>query len=291
MMKKTFALLAVLMILSCNRNSPVKEARIITVSIAPFEYFVKEIAGDDFSVNIMVPPGANPHIYEPYPDQIARLRKSVAYISNGYLGFEMTWLDRFYEMNKSMIRLSLGEGINPIEPEHEHESGHEEGADPHYWVSPKCAASMAVSVRDLVSRLNPQEKEKYVSRCSALLTSISELDKKAGELFSGFTGTPFMIYHPNLAYLARDYGLEEVAVEFEGKEPPPSRLKYLIDLARTKKINTIFVQREYDSKNAKAIADEIGAEVVVIDPLSVDWMKSTTEIVEGLHKSFTGGRE
>lgn len=279
------------MILSCNRNSPVKEARIITVSIAPFEYFVKEIAGDDFSVNIMVPPGANPHIYEPYPDQIARLRKSVAYISNGYLGFEMTWLDRFYEMNKSMIRLSLGEGINPIEPEHEHESGHEEGADPHYWVSPKCAASMAVSVRDLVSRLNPQEKEKYVSKCSALLTSISELDKKAGKLFSGFTGTPFMIYHPNLAYLARDYGLEEVPVEFEGKEPPPSRLKYLIDLARTKKINTIFVQREYDSKNAKAIADEIGAEVVVIDPLSVDWMKSTTEIVEGLHKSFTGGRE
>ncbi len=91
-----------------------------------------------------------------------------------------------------------------------------------------------------------------------------------------------MIYHPNLAYLARDYGLEEVAVEFEGKEPPPSRLKYLIDLARTKKINTIFVQREYDSKNAKAIADEIGAEVVVIDPLSVDWLKATTEIIEGI---------
>ncbi len=82
-----------------------------------------------------------------------------------------------------------------------------------------------------------------------------------------------MIYHPNLAYLARDYDLEEVPVEFEGKEPPPSRLKDLIDLARTKKINTIFVQREYDSRNAKAIADEIGAEVVVIDPLSDDWME------------------
>jgi zinc transport system substrate-binding protein len=290
MMKKTFALVAILMILSCNRNSTVKEAKIITVSIAPFEYFVKEIAGDDFSVNIMVPPGANPHIYEPYPDQIARLRKSVAYISNGYLGFEVTWLDRFYEMNKSMVRQSLGNSINPIESKHEHEAGHSEGADPHYWVSPKCAASIALSVKDLVCKLNPSETKKYESNCSALLTRISELDKKAEAFFAEFEGTPFMIYHPNLAYLARDYGLEEVAVEFEGKEPPPSRLKYLIDLARTKKINTIFVQREYDSKNAKAIADEIGAEIVVIDPLSVDWLKATTEIIEGLHKSFTKNR-
>ncbi len=158
MMKKMFALLAILMMLSCNRNSPVKESAIITVSIAPFEYFVKEIAGDDFIVNIMVPPGANPHIYEPYPDQIARLRKSVAYISNGYLGFEMTWLDRFYEMNKSMIRHSLGDRIDAIESEHEHEAGHAEGADPHYWVSPKCAASIALSVRDLVCKLNPSAK-------------------------------------------------------------------------------------------------------------------------------------
>jgi zinc transport system substrate-binding protein len=291
MMKKTFALLAILIILSCNRNSPLKESKIITVSIAPYEYFVKEIAGDDFSVNIMVPPGANPHIYEPYPDQITRLRKSIAYISNGYLGFEVTWLDRFYEMNKSMVRLSLGKSINPINSKHEHEVGHSESADPHYWVSPKCAASMALSVRELVCKLNPSETERYESNCSTLLTRISELDKKAEEFFAEFKGTPFMIYHPNLAYLARDYGLEEVAVEFEGKEPPPSRLKYLIDLARTKKINTIFVQREYDSKNAKAIADEIGAQIVVIDPLSVNWLKATTEIIEGLHKSFTENRK
>ena len=291
MMKITFALLAMLMFLSCNRSTPVKEAGIITVSIAPFEYFVNEIAGDDFSVNIMVPTGANPHIYEPYPDQITRLKKSVAYISNGYLGFEMTWLDRFYEINKSMVRHSLADGIDPIESGHEHEAGHAEGADPHYWVSPKCAAIMAVSVRDLVIRLNPSGREKYESNTSALLEKIYELDKKAQILFDGFAGTPFMIYHPNLAYLARDYGLEEVPVEFEGKEPPPSRLKFLIDLARAKKINTIFVQREYDRKNAKAIADEIGAEVVVIDPLSPDWFKATTDMIEKLHISYSANRK
>jgi zinc transport system substrate-binding protein len=100
-----------------------------------------------------------------------------------------------------------------------------------------------------------------------------------------------MIYHPNLAYLARDYGLREVPVEFEGKEPPPSRLKELIDLALAKNIRSIFVQREYDSRNAKAIAREIGAGVVVIDPLSGNWMEATTDIIEALHNSFIASRK
>jgi zinc transport system substrate-binding protein len=286
-MKKVFAIIAVLIAISCNRNRPDSGAKIITVSIAPFEYFVKEIAGDDFSVNVMVPAGANPHIYEPYPEQITKLRKSVAYISNGYLGFEITWLERFYEMNEAMTRLSLGDAIEPIESEHEHEGEHTEGADPHYWVSPRCAASMALSVKELICTLNPSSSEKYESNYSLLVSKIGEIDKKASALFTPYKGEAFMIYHPNLAYLARDYGLEEVSVEFEGKEPPPSRLKELIDFSRTKNIHTIFVQREYDVRNAKAIAGEIDAKVVVIDPLSGDWMKSTTDIIEALHKSFT----
>ena len=81
-------------------------------------------------VNIMVPAGADPHVYEPFPDQITNLRKSSAYISNGYMGFEMNWLDRFYETNPSMKRLSLGEGIEPITSAHHHDGDHTEGADP-----------------------------------------------------------------------------------------------------------------------------------------------------------------
>jgi zinc transport system substrate-binding protein len=281
-MKKLIIVLLVPIIFSCHRNAPADGARIITVSIAPYGYFIKEIAGNDFDVNVMVPAGANPHIYEPFPEQITRLRKSVAYISNGYLGFERTWLDRFYEINKLMIRKSLADGIDPIASEHEHEGEHAEGADPHYWVSPKCAAIMAMSVRDLLCKLNPSQTNRYTANYDILREKIEGLDKKAEMLFSGSQGTSFMIYHPNLAYLARDYNLVEVPVEFEGKEPPPSRLKYLIDLARTEKINTIFVQREYDSKNAKAIAREIGAEVIVIDPLSENWLEATTEIIENL---------
>jgi zinc transport system substrate-binding protein len=286
-MRRIFFLLILISIISCREHSTDNEGRIITVSIAPFKYFVEEIAGGDFKINVMVPAGADPHTYEPFPEQIRRLRKSVGYISNGYMGFEMNWLDRFYQTNRNMKRLSLGDKIDLLDSSHHQEGNHREGADPHYWVSPKCAMIMALSVKDFIIALNPSDSQKYNTNYQTLMAKIRDLDDYAQKLFSGCQNRSFMIYHPNLAYMARDYGLKEIPVEFEGKEPPPSRMKELIDLARKDKLTTIFVQREYDSKNAKAIADETGTELKIIDPLSEDWLKATKDIINALTTSLT----
>jgi len=285
-MRRIFCFLIVVFVISCGQQRSDTGEKIITVSISPFKYFVEEIAHNDFKINVMVPSGADPHTYEPVPDQINQLRKSVAYISNGYLGFEMTWLGRFYETNRTMKRLSLGDKIDPIVSGHHHEGEHVEGADPHYWVSPKCAFIMASSVKEFLVSLNPLHKQEYETNYQVLVLKIQEVDNKARELFSGMQNKSFMIYHPNLAYVARDYGLEEIPVEFEGKEPPPSRMKDLIDRARKDNLKIIFVQREYDTKNAKAIAGEIGAEIKIIDPLSENWQKATMDIIEAINKSL-----
>ena len=285
-MRNIFLFLAVVFFSSCSQDRKEAGGRIITVSIAPYKYFVREIGGEDFTVNVMVPAGANPHIYEPFPQQIFNLRKSVGYISNGYLGFELTWLDRFYDTNRTMKKLSLSKNIEPLGETHHHEGDHIEGADPHYWVSPKSALTMALSVRDFLCELNPVSESKYEANYRRLLLRIQDLDKKSASLFSAVQQRSFMIFHPNLGYLARDYGLEEIAVEYEGKEPPPSRMKELIDRARNDQIKTIFVQREYDTKNAQAIADEIGAKLQIIDPLSAEWLDSTSEIVNTLYASL-----
>jgi zinc transport system substrate-binding protein len=284
-MKRIASFLILVLIISCGRRNETG-SKIISVSIGPFKYFVEEIAGNNFEINVMVPPGSNPHIYEPYPDQINKLRRSVAYISNGYLGFEMTWLDRFYEMNRSMKKLSLGDNIDPIVPEYHHEGDHSEGADPHYWVSPKCAMKMASSVRQFLIELDPLNREQYDENYKILTGKIKEVDSLARELSASGGKKAFMIYHPNLGYLARDYGLEEIAVENNGKEPSPSRLRELIDLAKEDNLKVIMVQREYDTRNARAIAEETGSSVVVIDPLSEDWYSSTTGIIRILKDSF-----
>jgi len=284
--KKVLTIILLFIVVSCGQGKRNTSEKIITVSIGPFKYFVEQIAGDDFNVNVMVPAGADPHIYEPFPEQINQLRKSVAYISNGYLGFEMNWLDRFYETNRSMKRLSLSDKIEPLVSEHAHAGNHVEGADPHYWVSPRCAIIMAGSVMNLLLVLNPSHKEKYEANYQILISRIQAIDLEAEKLFSGLTNRSFMIYHPNLGYIARDYDLEEISVEYEGKEPPPSRLKELIDNARKHGLKTIFVQKEYDTKNAKAIAEEIGAEIKIIDPLSENWETATTEIIKAVYNSL-----
>ncbi len=285
-MRKTLWLLLIFLLSSCRNQVTDSKSSILTVSISPFKFFVEEIAGDDFIVNVMVPAGANPHIYEPFPEQINKLRRSVGYISNGYLGFEMTWLDRFYETNKTMKRLSLGDSIDPLISDHDHDGEHAESVDPHYWVSPKCAIKMAFSVKEFLSEINPSQKNKYESNCQDLIVKISELERRADEFFSTAPDRSFMIFHPNLGYLARDYGLKEITVEHEGKEPTPSRMKYLIDEGRKHGLKTIFVQREYDTKNAQVIADEIGAELLIIDPLSEDWLNATSYIISAIHSSF-----
>ena len=285
-MRKIVSFLLLLILISCVSHRGDTGEKIITVSIAPFKYFVKEIAGDDFKVNVMVPAGADAHIYEPYPEQINQLRRSIAYISNGYLGFEATWLNRFYETNPSMKRLSLGDKINLMVTPDGRESNHLEGADPHYWVSPKCAMIMASSIKDLLTGINPLHEAMYKKNCENLIVKIQEVDNEAASLFSNVQRRSFMIYHPNLAYFARDYNLEEISVEYEGKEPSPSRLKELIDRASIGNLKVIFIQKEYDTKNAKAIASEIGAKVIIIDPLSEDWENSTTDIIMAVYKSL-----
>jgi zinc transport system substrate-binding protein len=285
-MNKAFKYFFLLILVSCNQSGSNSSEKIITISIPPFKYFIDAIGGDDFSVNVMVPAGANPHIYEPVPDQIANLRKSVAYVSNGYLGFEMTWLDRFYETNRNMKKLSLGQNIDLIKPVGQADSEHVEGADPHYWVSPKCALVIAAEVKSLLISLNPEKEQKYEVNFTKLVKSINDIDKKAMELFSTCRNKSFMIFHPTLAYLARDYGLKEIAVENEGKEPTPSSLKKLIDTGKAEKIRVIFVQKEYDTKNARAIAAETGAVLETIDPLSENWSASELQIIDALYNSL-----
>ena len=285
-MKKLYIFFSLLLVISCNQNGSNNKEKIITVSIPPFKYFIKEIGGNDFTVNIMVPAGSNPHIYEPVPEQIANLRKSVAYISDGYLGFEMTWLDRFYETNTRMKKLSLGKKIDLIKPTESSHSEHSEGADPHYWVSPKCALIMAAEVESLLIELNPARSEQYENNYKNLIKSINDIDNKATRLFAEYKDRKFMIFHPTLDYLARDYGLKEIAVENEGKEPTPSSLRDLIDIGKANKIRVIFVQREYDTKNASAIAAETGAVLETIDPLSENWAKSIEQIIDEIYMSL-----
>ena len=277
-------------LVSCGSKPAKDSARVITVSIPPFAYFVEAVAGDDFKVNIMLPPGADHHIWEPLPAQINALAGSEAFIINGQLGFEQAWLGRFREINPEMRILDLSDNIDLIETNEadgeddpdNHEGHLHGGPDPHYWMSPVSAYVIAEDVTKFLTELNPSSAQKYEAGLKALQKKIAGVDSALRKELSGAPSTTFLIYHPALGYMARDYGLEQISFENEGKSPSPARMKELIDIARDKGIGIIFIQAEYDLRNAESLAGETGARLIVINPMNREWPAAVLEVGMGM---------
>ena len=118
---------------------------------------------------------------------------------------------------------------------------------------------------------DPDNEEQYRENYNALLKKIERTDSTLHALLSDAPGRSFIIYHPALGYFARDYGLNQLSIEFEGKNPSPAQIRKLIDIAQEENINTVFVEKGFDTKNAEVIANEIDAELFVIDPLAYEW--------------------
>jgi len=281
MSRKAVIYFALLAMFSCSSPRPQPGGGLITVSIAPFKFLIEKIGGEDFAVNIMVPSGADPHMYEPSPGQVSALRKSSAYISDGYLDFEITWLDRFYSVNPQMIKLRLADSLDLLSGDEDHQS-----ADPHFWLSPVEALKIAGMVKNLLCRLNPTECLKYTENYNALADSIEKIHARAGELLKPFAGQTIVTFHHTLGYFARDYNLKHVSIEHEGKEPSPSWLKEVTDEVKRNNIRAIIVQREFDVRTAKVIAAETGAELKYIETLSADWFGSVNGIIDAVYACF-----
>ena len=288
---------------SCGPGTSTRDDRMtVTVTIPPFAWFVEQIGGDDFKVNVLLPPGADHHIWEPLPAQISSLSGSAAFIMNGQLSFEHAWLDRFRQVNPDMKVLDLSGTIEMIGHEdiedggedregHGHaegvgEDGHAHGGpDPHYWMSPVAARIMARDVRDFLAEINPASAEKYDANLSAVSRKIAEVDSTVRAALGDDPHRTVLIYHPALAYMGRDYGFEQVSFEDEGKSPSPARMKELIDVAREKGIKIIFIQAEYDVRNAQSLSRETGARLVVINPMNPEWPEAVIEVAKALGNS------
>ncbi|MBD9179266.1 MAG: ABC transporter substrate-binding protein, partial [Odoribacter splanchnicus] len=162
----------------------------------------------------------------------------------------------------------------------EDRSGGHEGVDPHIWLSPRYARDMASTVLKVLSEQYPEQQEQFARNYQGLLAEIDAVATQADSVLSGKQHKSFLIYHPALTYFAKDYGMEQISIEDEGKEPNPTHLKKIIDSAKEKDIRIIFIQSQFDVNNAKSIAKEIGATVIPIDPLNENWTAEMNRLIE-----------
>lgn len=266
---------------SCiNRGGADKEG-VISVSIIPLEYFVDRLTDKAFEVNVMIPPGASHATYSPTTSQFRKLSESGIYFRIEHLGYEQAWAHRLSEMSPNMKVVNLMEGLELIRGE-EIDHGdhvHKGGIDPHIWMSPKVMLEVLPRLKMAIIEVYPHLAESVAVNFAELTEEITRLDQEMEELVSSLGNKRFMIFHPALTYLARDYGLEQIAVERGGKEPSPAMLSHIIREAHHHDIPVILIQREFDVRSAKLISQETGAEIVQINPLAYDWNSNIRELM------------
>lgn len=279
----------------------------VFVSILPQQYFVERIGEEHVMVQAMVQPGASPATYEPKPQQMARLSEAALYFSIG-VPFEKAWLPRFADANAQLTFVSMDEGIHKLAmrahhhheehgehedghkghgDEHEHGHGHQTPSmhtqlDPHVWLSPMLAKHMATQVKNALVKADPEHAGIFRKNLRTLKKEIDLLDVEIHTLFANIPEEKrkFMVFHPSWGYFAMNYQLEQLPIEYEGKEPSPRVLAELIEEAKDESIATIFVQPQFTQKSAQAIARHIGAKLIIADPLAKDWANNLRAVAK-----------
>ena len=256
----------------------------VFVSILPQAYFVNRVGGDRVDISVMVGPGHSPATYEPVPSQIAALSKANLYFRIG-VPFETVWIDRVRQANPDMRVIDSHRGIGLLAMKvhsHDHEQGdhhQREGLkDPHVWLSLRLVKVQAENIyRALISE-DPAHRSFYDDNLRAFHRELDILDADVAEILKDVKVRKFMAFHPAWSYFARDYGLEQIPIEIEGKEPTARTLSYLIEQAKEEGIKVIFVQKQFSKKSAETVASAIHGKVIQIDPLAGDYLNNMRKI-------------
>jgi len=256
----------------------------VIASILPEETFIKAIGGDRVNVSLMVLPGNSPHTYEPKPSQMKEVARATLYFAIG-VEFENVWLPKFKNLNTKMHIVDVTEGIKKrlMHTAHAHLHETEKMLDPHVWTSPANVKIIAHNIYKALIKADPDHQAYYQEHLKAFLKTITETDRQIKAILKySPKGTKFMVFHPSWGYFAHDYGLIQLPVEIEGKNPKPRELIALIKEAKRENIKAIFTQPEFSDTVAKTIANELGIEVIKVSPMDAHWSQNLLNIAHAI---------
>jgi zinc transport system substrate-binding protein len=281
----------------------------VFVSIQPQKYFVERIAGDAAEVSVMVPPGKEPHSYEPTPRQVAALSEADVYFRIG-VPFEEAFIPRIERSLEDLPVVDISADIEKRRlAAHDHDHGDEghdhdhddegddhhrdgddheaEGAiDPHVWLGPLEVRAMAAEIRDTLVSISPENADAYRENYAELAADIDELHARLSDQLAPFDEETLFVFHPAFGYFADTYGLDQEAVETGGNEPSPAQLERIIEEAQEEGVRVIFVQPQFSQDSAQRVAQAIDGAVVPINPLAEDWLSNMQTIADRIEEGL-----
>jgi len=265
---------------------------IVATSIPPHAWLIEQIGGDAVEVHTVLRPGESPTTHQPSDLQVSRVLSGRVFFRSG-VPFESGAWFRALEGHLEIVDLRAGVATRTMAAHtHGGEAGEDadhqlRGAvDPHIWLSPKRLVFQARNVADALKRLDPARAADYDARLAELTEELEELDAWIEHTLAPYRGRAFVVFHPSWGYFADDYGLRQIAIEIEGKEPSDSELTEIHEETRSLGVSVVFVQPQIAGKSAHAIAGVIGARLETLDPLAADLVENLHRATEAIVDSF-----
>ena len=282
----TLHIILFLTITSCNNQDV--DRKHVTVSLLPQKHMVSNLLPSDFKITTMVTKGYSPATYSPTPNQIKNLNTSFLYLQIGNIGFEQAWIDKFSDINPQLKLENTSEGINFIrEDDFVHgDHIHKGGIDPHIWTSPKTMKKLLFNTTKILTSQIPELEKEILQNSKRLEKELNSLDSLYKETLRPYKGQSFIIFHPAYTYLARDYGIQQISIEHKGKEPSAKWLSEIIQTIKNQNIKAIFVQEEFDKRNAEIIAKELNIEIIEVHPLKENYEQEMMTLLNNLVKAL-----
>ncbi len=312
------------MLLAAGMAAETGRIKVFT-SILPQEYFVERIGGDRVEVQALVTPGSSPATYEPTPRQMAALSEAKIFFRIG-VPFENAFVPKLEGAAEGLRIVDTRKGITLRKMKaHHHHNGereeavhagneghahdgevhhqkhheghdqhaaeqephqHEDGTDPHVWLSPGLVKVQARTIADALIEFDPAGKAAYEKNLADFLKDLGVLDVHLVDALAPVKGKTFMVFHPAWGYFADAYGLEQEPIEVEGKDPSGRQIARMIEVAKDEGVRVIFVQPQFSKKSAKRIAEAIGGAVVPIDPLARDYVGNLERVAAAVREAL-----
>jgi zinc transport system substrate-binding protein len=285
---KIIPLIFFILLSACNGTVQKDEQPVITVSILPQKYLVERIAGSNFRINVLVPPGSSAETYEPTPLQMQDISKSVLYFRIGYMEFENTLIRNIQAQNKGLNFVNTADGNELIAADIVDHGDHVHmyGVDPHVWLSIPEVKIQLKNITGAIIGIDPENADFYTNNYNLFKAELNELHDSLQEKFNSGKRKSFLIFHPALGYFARDYGLSQISIEMEGKSPTAANMRRVIDHAREEDINDVFIQMEFERESAHAVARELGGKVIEINPLAENWLENFKDMADVIYQTL-----
>ncbi len=278
---------------STAEDLPQDKLQIVTTFL-PITNFTQAVAGDRAKVTQLLPLNVSPHDYQSKPQDVRRLAEADVLVENGlalesFLGGLVENADNpdlkvvdasegiavvpFNEdpsdKNRSAAEHSLENEKENGDPDNDHNDEHGHGKnDPHIWLDPKRAIQQVENIRDALIAADPEGADAYTANATAYIQKLQSLDGQISTALRSYKGQSFVTYHDFAHYFATSYGLKVIhLVRVPEDNATPADVQRVIQAAKASQLKTLLSEPQEKSSPFAAIAQDLGVQVSVFDPL------------------------